>query len=256
MSFYVYCLSDELGREQVETLEGVAGARVQVSEWSGLAAVVSEFDGARVALTRENLRAHNRVLAHVLALTTPLPFRFGTLAGADEIEAYAAKNSDAVRAGLARVRGCVEMSLKILWDAGAAARESPEESPTGAGGGEETRSLAAVGSEAAGGAPVVGSGAAFLAAKRAALAGEERSRVRAEEVAAWAAESLRGVVRETRARVSPSERIVLRASHLVERARLGEYREAVGRLREGAGAELRFLTSGAWPPYSFCEPPR
>jgi hypothetical protein len=40
-------------------------------------------------------------------------------------------------------------------------------------------------------------------------------------------------------------------SHLVERAKLVQYNERLANARKERG-ELRFLTSGAWPPYNFC----
>jgi hypothetical protein len=97
-----------------------------------------------------------------------------------------------------------------------------------------------------------GRGTAFLLAKRRELMGEEGSRRRAEELVAWLAEGVSEVVRETEARVNPSEAIVVRAAHLVERERVATYRErlrSLGVERRG----LRFLTSGPWPPYSFSD---
>jgi hypothetical protein len=86
--------------------------------------------------------------------------------------------------------------------------------------------------------------------KRREVLGEEEARRRAGESAAWLASGVGELARESAVRVSPSEAIVVRAAHLVERARVGEYRE---RLR-GLGAPragTRLLTSGPWPPYSF-----
>jgi hypothetical protein len=53
-------------------------------------------------------------------------------------------------------------------------------------------------------------------------------------------------------RLSPSEAISVRAAHLVERERVAEYRT---RLRALAAErrDVRLLTSGPWPPYSFSE---
>ncbi len=247
MSLYAYCLGRDLTGAQLESLAGVGGAQVRLLEFDGEpGAVVSDFEGGRVSPTREHLRAHNSVLALVLAATTPLPFRFGTLADAAQLAAYVSKNRDALGANLERVKGCVEMSVKILWDE-AEARAASEGSTDAAR--EAARPASAEGARA----PEAGGGAAFLAAKRAKLLGGERLRARAEEVAAWV-EGRRGpLARASRSRVAPAERIVVRASHLVERERLDEYREAVRALRAEGGAGLRFLTSGAWPPYSFCD---
>src|SRR3954470_18934430 len=113
MKFYLYCLSDELAFESIEGLKGVGDARVRLLPVGGLSAVVSEFERKHAAVTRENLHAHNRVNAHVLARVTPLPFRFGTLVDEARLSAYVASNESALAEGLARVRGCVEMGVKI-----------------------------------------------------------------------------------------------------------------------------------------------
>ena len=95
-----------------------------------------------------------------------------------------------------------------------------------------------------------GVGSAFLAAKRRALLGDEQRKERAAEVERWLAERLAGGVREARGGLRPAGPLVFAAAHLVERARLEEYR---ARLRSALAerGELHFLTSGPWPPYSF-----
>lgn len=244
MSVYVYCLCDESAT--VTRLEGVAGvggeaARVVLGE--GLAAVVSEFGGERVPLTRENLRAHNAVLSRVLAATTPLPFRFGTVSDEARLRAYVEANAGALALQLARGRGAVEMSVKVIRGAGAV---DADEDAAGVGGG-------AAGANTIAGTKAGGAGAAFLEAKRREYAGGERLKARAEEASAWLAGLLEGAVRESRVSVNPAESLFLSAAHLVERAGLDDYRARVRAAREERGTDLRFLTSGPWPPYSFCE---
>jgi hypothetical protein len=236
MKFYVYCLSDELADASVEGLSGVGGAPVRLLPVGGVApvvAVVSDFEGERALVTRENLLAHNRVNAHVLARVTPLPLRFGTLSDAARLSAYVAANETALAEAFARVRGCVEMGVKVRLDAGAKAASKESEVKV-----EEAR--------AAG----VGRGTAFLLAKRREILGEEAFKARAEEAAARLAARVDGLARESEVRLSPEGPIVLRASHLVARGDVAEYRARARDL--GAGLEgLHLLASGPWPPYSF-----
>jgi hypothetical protein len=98
----------------------------------------------------------------------------------------------------------------------------------------------------------VGRGTAFLLAKQREVLGDEAERRRAEEVAGWLADGVSGLVRESSVRVNPSDALVVRAAHLVERGRVEEYRGRVRSLSAERG-ELHFLTSGPWPPYSFGE---
>ena len=233
MGLYVYCLGDELGASALEGLTGVGGARVRVLALGALAALVSEAgDGATVA-DEENLLAHNRVNAAALAVSTPLPCRFGTRIAPERLADYLSTNAAALAAALARVRGCVEMSVKVM--------ETPE------------GRKAAVQSEAGGSVEVAaGAGTAFLLKKRREILGEEGTRRRAEAAEAWLASGVGELARETVARLSPPEAIFVRAAHLVERPHVADYR---ARLRSLAAArkEFRLLTSGPWPPYSFSD---
>lgn len=232
MSLYVYCLVEGLPESAFEGLAGVGGARVRVLALGGFAAVVSEAGSEGSAVNEENLLAHNRVNAAALAATTPLPCRFGTRAAPERLAEYVAANDAALAASLARVRGRVEMSVKLMEKPEVKSRESEVESEAGVA--------------------AAGAGTAFLLKKRRELLGEEGARRRAEGAAAWLASGVGELARETQARVSPSEAIFVRAAHLVERASVEEYR---ARLRTLAAArrDLRLLTSGPWPPYSFSE---
>lgn len=268
---YVYCVGDELSEASFEGVAGVGGARVSLLGLGRLAAVVSAAAGEPVAVTEENLAAHNRVNAAALAGSTPLPFRFGTLAAGERLAAYAASNEAALLAALARVRGCVEMGVKLMEKAQGPRREAHDDgaSETAA---DEAQNVAAASlggvaedaSSGAGSPPLesgslslkegarVGRGTAFLLRKRREVLGEEDARLRAEGLAAWLAAGVEGLVRASAVRVGPSEAIAVRAAHLVERVRVEEYRGRLRALRDGR-AGLRLLTSGPWPPYSFSE---
>lgn len=234
---YAYCVGDGLGEEIVEGASGVAGARLVLLRRGPLAVVASEFEGKAVPATRENVLEHSRVNGLVLARTTPLPFRFGTLADERRLGEHLEKNEAALLAALARVRGCLEMGAKVIWDAAAQSA-----------GGEETEDEGRAVT-----APAGGAGTAFLLAKRQAIKGAEALKARAEEVAALLASRVEGLAREAAVEVNPAGSLVVRAAHLVGRGREDEYRErlrALGRER----ADLRLMVSGPWPPYSFSAP--
>lgn len=240
MSLYVYCLGDELSESAFEGATGVCGAAVRVLRLTGrLSAVVSAAPSEPVAVNEENLQAHNRVNAAALASSTPLPFRFGTRAAPERLAEYAATNEAALDAALARVRGAVEMGVKLMSKAAGEARKAEG----GSGGGTE-------GGEGDGAA--VGRGTAFLLKKRRDVLGGEEARLRAEGLAAWLAEGVAGLARESAVRVNPPEAIVVRAAHLVGRESVEEYRARLRGLR-AARTDVRLLASGPWPPYSFSE---
>jgi len=234
MDLYAYCLCQEMEGGLLETVSGVAGAKPFGLPYEGLVAVVSELAGGPITVTRENVLAHERVISHVFARTTPLPFRFGALLRPAELDNYLELNRTALLAMLARVRGRAEMSVKIIAQPGSAAvAQDPCMQPSLRGEG-------------------LGQGAMFLAAKQRELAETRMIEERARETASWLAEQLATVVKDTCVRLRPTGGLALKAAHLIERARLEEYRERLG-LARMERPELLFLTSGPWPPYSFCD---
>ncbi|MBV9209025.1 MAG: GvpL/GvpF family gas vesicle protein [Acidobacteria bacterium] len=229
--FYLYCLSDEATARMLEAVAGVGGVAPRVIEFEGIAVVLSEWAEVSVPVTRENVLAHERVVGRILKETTPLPFRFGTLADEERIRSYVVSQKASLLSALERVRGAVEMSVKIIWDV------------------SEER-LGEVADEGQALEVGAGAGTRFLLEKRRELAGEERLRRRAENLSARLAETLREVVKDSFVQVNPAESLVINASHLVERKAVNAYRARIeGARREQP--ELRFLTSGPWPPYSF-----
>ncbi|HYX40993.1 MAG TPA: GvpL/GvpF family gas vesicle protein, partial [Pyrinomonadaceae bacterium] len=239
LSLYAYCLCAELRPDALDEVAGIAGAQVRVLWCDEIAAVVSEFEGDAVKVTRAHVLAHERVVGCVLRQVTPLPFRFGTLTSETRLRSYIETNESALRARLARVRGCVEMSVKVMWR-----RESDEQTDVRAAQVEFNAHTSA--------RDMKGTGTAFLEAKRRALVSDETAQAQAEEIARWLTGQLADVVRAEQMSVRPSAALVISAAHLVERARLAEYRERVRRVFAGRG-ELHFLTSGPWPPYSFSQ---
>jgi hypothetical protein len=116
MKLYAYCIMEKRDVCGLESVEGVAGGRARVIHFYPASAVVSDFEGDKVAVDRPHVFAHERVLGRVLQATTPLPFRFGTLVDEHRLREYVSLNSERLLAMLARVRGCVEMSVKIIWE--------------------------------------------------------------------------------------------------------------------------------------------
>jgi hypothetical protein len=218
-------------------VEGAGAPRL--IQCGGIRAVVGELEAASVRVTRENVFAHERVIGHVLAHTTPLPFRFGTVVSAAQLESYIDSQREFLQAQLARVHGSVEMSVKVIWNVEAAR----DEAMTGDAKREAT--------DVEGGI-MRGQGAAFLAKKRREILGDETLKARAEEVVAWLENRVGDAARDRELRVRPMESLVVAAAYLVERRRLDEYQERL-RLARDERDDLHFLTSGPWPPYSFSQ---
>jgi hypothetical protein len=223
MKLYAYCLAEDLG--SLERLPpGISGAGVRSLNIDGLSVLVSDCEQGAVAITRENALAHAAVNRSILDQTTPLPFRFGTLVTEQQLRNYITARKPALEQKLALVRGCVEMSVKIIWDIPSDIDAQQHE--------------------------LASDGTAFLAAKRRQIVGDERRATEAADLSTWLQKQVSELTRDSQIIVRPSEKLVLSAAHLVERDRIAAYRQRIARARENR-PELHFLVSGPWPPYSF-----
>jgi hypothetical protein len=184
------------------------------------------------APTPDLLRRYEGTIA-ALADNMPalLPVRFGTcIETAEELVQVLRARRSAFQAALARVRHRAQMTVRVL-------RQGVRNAPGEAGQGEppaRQRQVAAAGRRA-------GTGAAYLHARAVAVA-------RAREVAGFAP------VRAAVSRWVRDERVEKRAGiatvyHLVPRASVSRYRDAVTRAAAAAG--LQVIVTGPWAPYAF-----
>ena len=224
MKLYVYCVAEAV-ESIAETVRGVSNAPVGLLNIEGLAVLVSNLEADTVPVNRENVLAHAAVVRSVMDRTTPLPFRFGTLVSEAQLRSYLETRKPALETKLAHVRDCVEMSVKIIWEP---TTENSSEQPVVAS----------------------GTGTAFLAEKRREILGDERRSAAAKEISTWLHQSLSGLTRDEQVTVRPNEKLVVAASHLVERPRVRQYQDKVAEVHESR-PDLHFLLSGPWPPYSF-----
>ena len=225
MKLYAYCLAEDIDALEQPTL-GISGVAVRVLKIKDFSVLVCDLDMDSVPVTSENALAHAAVVRSVLDRTTPLPFRFGTLVTQEQLENYVLAREAALKTKLAELRGCIEMSVKIIWT-----RMEPEPDAD-----KQDQSP--------------GPGATFLAAKRREILGDESSAARAAEVSKWLHEQVGGLIRNEQVTLRPTEKMILSAAHLVERPQLARYRQKLAGMRQNR-PELHFLLSGPWPPYSF-----
>jgi gas vesicle protein GvpL/GvpF len=224
MKLYAYCLTERL--DELDDLPpGISGAKVSLLQHEQLGVLISEPEIDAVPVTRENALAHAAVVRSLLAQTTPLPFRFGTVVTETQLRSYLTARKSALENQLTHVRGCVEMNVKIIQRLQNKATERPQ--------------LASQ-----------GPGTAFLAEKRREIVGDELRSAQAAELATLVRETVDGLVKDEQVTLRPSERLVLAAAHLVERTSVQAYREKVAEALK-LRPELHFLVSGPWPPYSF-----
>jgi hypothetical protein len=224
MKLYAYCLADDVDVLE-NSAQGISGAPVRLLTCEGFSVLVSDLDADVVQVTGENALAHAAVIRSILDRTTPLPFRFGTLVTEQQLVNYLSARKPALETKLAEVRGCVEMSVKIIRDPVAHGSEPAENVNQG-------------------------TGTSFLAQKRREILGGEQSAAEASTISTWLHDQISGLIRAEQVTLRPSEKLVLAAAHLVERSKIKNYRQTMAETCQSR-PELHFLLSGPWPPYSF-----
>lgn len=229
MKLYAYCIT-RTATQPSSTATGMFDRKTYAITAGELSALVSDVAEEAVVINKQSVLTHQKVVASLLDQTTPLPFRFGTVVRAEELTSYLESRRQALLEKLALVDGCVEMSIKIIWQKSAL----------------ETRAKTDLAESVSGNSV----GTEFLRKKSVELAGNQQLIERANDIAAWLQGCLGSAVRDIRLSVSPSRRLVLTADCLVPRVELDSYQSAVDAARSER-PDLHFLTSGPWAPYSF-----
>ena len=224
MGLYLYCLGTA-DHPPPRSAHGLADGPVSALETAGLSAWVSSLDAAPKP-TLESARRHNQVVESACAEKTALPVRFGQwFPDRSALDALVLARRDALLAGLRRVAGALEMGTRIV-DPGVPA--APPDRSTGR---------------------------AYLESLAQREAKGRSARQRGEALAEELRQGLGALVRDQRARPLGTAEGLVAIAHLVDRHDIGNYTARVRALAE-RHADLRFLTSGPWPPYGFADDER
>lgn len=221
----VFCIRRS-GEPAPSGLEVPGCGRVALLEQGALGAWLCE---GRLEHGLEGVRVHDAVVRAALRSATPLPARFGTTFPDEGALRESLREREAdLLSGLARIAGRVEMGVRVMWNEGIAAEREEGRFEVGE----------------------IGSGRAYLEARRAELESDRALRRRADAVL----DQLSGEVVE---RGTPEVRMLLpepgvagTMAHLVHRHGVAAYRRRV----EAARAVLPHLdlhVTGPWAPYSF-----
>jgi len=113
--YYLYAILE--GEPLLVGLTGIDGVEVQTVLHKGFSAVVSEIENKRIRPERRKLSAHFQVLKAVTGKHNLLPMAFGIIAdSAEEVERVLAANHEQFAEQLDRVRGRIEMGLRVAYD--------------------------------------------------------------------------------------------------------------------------------------------
>ena len=233
MDSYVYCFC-AISLAEIQRAGGIENSRVRLIEHNGIIAVTTDYSGC-AAPSLDNVISHHRVVNSISKVTTPIPCRFGTVMSRSNLEAYIEANSPGLKVLLDRVRGCVEMALRITWSSESIASEFEDEINA-----RSARILP----------QYRGPGTRFLADKLRQAAFREIVERRAQDIKNWVDDRFAALVKDTAGRLIPEAALIADIAHLVERAHVDQYRELF-RSAARERTDLRFSSSGPWAPYSF-----
>jgi hypothetical protein len=179
--------------------------------------------GDAPAFTREDVAAAHQVVSEIFErVEACLPARFPTiLADEDALRGHLASRAEELVTRLASVRGAAEVAVTVLWTA-------PEEVPAGV--------------------QADTPGRRYLLERQAAIAGSDRRRARATDLAEVLEQQAGQGVRRTERRVCPSAEVALSLALLVDREAASD---VCARLSLDSAQDVRILVNGPWPPYTF-----
>ena len=231
-SFYLYGVID--GGAPPKTVAAGIGqppSPVLVRPCTGFALVYSELTADGYTFSVSDVRAHQAVLEGLMSERTVLPFTFGTVAaGAAALEELAAQAGPDITERLERLRGRLEVGLKVFW-----IREAMRE---------------AIGAPSPGRAPSAPA-ERYGTAIRVGQAVEEQVRRWREEYVPQMTAILAPLYDDVAEGQMVAPTMLWNASFLIERGRQPEFAAAVAELNRRFGHHLDFRHAGPFPPYSF-----
>ena len=198
-----------------------------------IAAVAERLTAPTPLPVEANLWQHEALLDALMADHTVLPVRFGTVLIDDAaLQAVLAAHYTDFINDLKRVRGRVELSLRVLWNDKDQIKENVIEQT------------------AAQEAKIEMSGRAYMLARLKVEQQKQGSRQQAERLVAELHSPLAHLSVQNTNQILPTPALLLKAAYLVEQDEIKAFLREVEKLRVIYPA-LRFLCTGPWPPYSF-----
>jgi|Deesub1362A_J573_1020465.scaffolds.fasta_scaffold00013_184 hypothetical protein len=214
---YLYAIADFGAWEG--TVTGIDGAPLYPIPYKGVQAVVSDFIDHTHRVTQNHIIEHERAVEKLMESFTVLPARFFTIFDSDKsITATLKEHYKTIKENLERVKGKVEFGLKII----------------------------------RGSSHIRDSFAGTLAWDS--NINSEYAKTAKDRHIESIESKLFEISVEKRTEESNTETLLLSAAYLVEKEKMHLFRQTVEKLK-GSFPELRFLSSGPWPPYNFINLP-
>ena len=222
---YVYAIT-HAEAEPPPDCRGIDERPVQFLRCGELGAAVSDHASGRIERSIQAVRRHEAFIEQLMRNCTLLPARFATTFDNERhLKEIVQQNHESLSAGLERVRGCVELGVRVLL------RNPMVPAPA--------RQQAAS-----------SSGTAYMLGR---LEEEQRRRDQlrdAKELAGRIHAPLAEMSIDSTSRVLPSPEILLSAAYLIPRDQVADFGRSVDQIA-GRHPRVSALCTGPWPPYNF-----
>jgi Gas vesicle synthesis protein GvpL/GvpF len=242
-STYVYCVGYAESLADSDMLASLNAASqhgaLRIVQYEDLAAIVSDSRELRPRISRENLAAHQRVIEEAMTRSDVLPVSFGTLASSDDEvqEKLLKRELDELHSSFERIRGCVELGLKVFWNREQVFAEIVQ----------ENADIRALRDSLA---PLPPDTRTYDRIQLGQLTEAALNRKREQESERMLS-SLEPLAVEAQLNSILTETMILNAAFLVEKDRVPAFDSAVQALNEGQADRLIFRYVGPLPPYNF-----
>ncbi|MBI4445669.1 MAG: GvpL/GvpF family gas vesicle protein [Acidobacteria bacterium] len=223
MKLYAYCVV-EAGLD-VLVAAGAGGEPPTMIRHGDLAVLAGPARTSVEALTREDALRHAAVVNSILEVSSPIPFRFGTVADVEHLKSFLSENHQELNSLLGKVRNCVQMELKVC--SSCFFSRADAETP----------------------ASTVTSGTAFLHERKRRFDAEKQARAQFNEAVALLERSLETILLDRVEESAPP--FLACTAHLIGRASRQSYLERVDEWR--GSCSLKVVCSGPWAPASFVQ---
>jgi len=234
---YVYGVVERTtGSPPVPSVRGLDEHPVALRTIGGVEAAYTIHDRGSIPPTAQNVWLHEGVVEALMRDRAVLPARFGTTFRDEAaLDLAIGSQADRLAVGLDRVRGCVELGLRMLWRLGEPQPEGPE------------FLTSALESEQA---PADRSGRAYMMARLARERCSREAHHTIELLAAGIHAKLAALSRDSTLRVTSAPVPRVAAAYLVAREHADNFNVRVRQLA-AQHPDLRLLCTGPWPPYHF-----
>ncbi len=240
---YLYAIIDSPDQDLPDQ-DALDAQKLSQLVYRDIAAVYSSFqpdrESAVLATSQENLWKHEAVLETLMTAHALLPLRFGTVFAAPPLlEVLLQEKYDKFSANLARVHGCVELSLHLNLQDDAFLSQPTADDP-------QLQFKAALPRFARNDM----NGKEYMAALLRARKHEQDYKLLVETRASEILQSLDDLAVEYARTVPEKSTPVLKSAYLIKRANLEHFQQEVNNLA-AAFPDCHFAMTGPWPPYNF-----